>query len=103
MLSHLLAVLPHQAAGAMSAIEDAEALALYLRGASSDAGSVHEALMWVFRVRLKRASECQALSRANNILHVRTGADMGDDVARMWRYSGAERWAAERPDMVLDA
>jgi 2-polyprenyl-6-methoxyphenol hydroxylase-like FAD-dependent oxidoreductase len=95
-------VLPHQAAGAMSAIEDAEAIAAYLRGSTADAKSVHDALTQVFRVRFKRTAECQALSRAHNILHLRTGADLSSKILEMWVYSGAERWAAERPDMVLD-
>jgi hypothetical protein len=87
----------------MSAIEDAEALSVYLRHATADAGSVHAALMQTFRVRFKRASECQRLSHANSILHERPGGpDNGRDVLRIWGYGGAERWAAERPEMILN-
>jgi 2-polyprenyl-6-methoxyphenol hydroxylase-like FAD-dependent oxidoreductase len=97
-----MAVLPHQAAGAMSAIEDAEALSVYLRHATSDASSVHAALMQMFRVRFKRASQCQELSRVNNILNVEPNANKGDMTLRLWTYPGAEQWAAEHREMVLD-
>lgn len=91
------AVLTHQAQGANQAIEDAEAVAAFLRHA--DAGTVPEALRRTFRVRYKRASRAQALSRAANLLN---GGQKGNySMSASWDYHGAERWEKEHPDDVL--
>jgi 2-polyprenyl-6-methoxyphenol hydroxylase-like FAD-dependent oxidoreductase len=93
-------VLPHRAAGAVSAIEDAEALSVFLRGAIPD--SVHDALQRVFRVRYKRVSEIQAGSRADGLLSP-PDPHAGEVMMRLWDYPGAQRWMDERPEMVLEA
>jgi 2-polyprenyl-6-methoxyphenol hydroxylase-like FAD-dependent oxidoreductase len=92
-------VLPHQAAGSVSAIEDAEALSVFLRGAAPE--SVHAALQQVFRVRYKRVSEIQAASRAGG-LRAPPDPKSGEALMRLWIYPGAQRWADERPDMMHD-
>jgi 2-polyprenyl-6-methoxyphenol hydroxylase-like FAD-dependent oxidoreductase len=92
------AMLPHQGAGAMSAIEDAEALAFALRGVP--AAGVHAALQRAFRLRYKRASDCQAASRAE-CLFAPPNPQGGTQMFERWCYPGAERWEAERPDMIL--
>lgn len=86
----------------MSAIEDAEALSVFLRKASLGHGSTQDALDRTFRVRYKRASLCQTRSRAWSIASVRkAGKKPTDDVFELWMYPGAERWEVEHPDMVL--
>jgi 2-polyprenyl-6-methoxyphenol hydroxylase-like FAD-dependent oxidoreductase len=87
------AVPPHQAAGALSAIEDAEALGAFLRGV--DRNGVHNALRRVFRVRYRRTSEIQAASRRESL----TGTPGGQ--LETYDYVGAEKWEREKPDMVL--
>jgi salicylate hydroxylase len=90
-------VLPHQAGGALSGIEDAEGLGTFLRGVTRD--GVHNALQRVFRLRFKRASRYQLLSRVEGI---KKGAPpTHEEVVRAWDYPGAARWEVERPDMVL--
>jgi 2-polyprenyl-6-methoxyphenol hydroxylase-like FAD-dependent oxidoreductase len=102
-LIKMVLVLPHRAAGAMSAIEDAEALSVFLRHVTPGSPtSVHNALLQAYRVRYKRASMCQLASRAEGI-NSEQKPDSGEEILRIWTYPGAERWAAERPDMVLDA
>lgn len=97
-------VLPHQASGAMSAIEDAEALSIFLRAVapSSDTKAINEALQHVFRVRYKRASLCQTRSRAMGLLaSEKIGKQSSDELFELWMYPGATQWEVERPDMVL--
>jgi 2-polyprenyl-6-methoxyphenol hydroxylase-like FAD-dependent oxidoreductase len=93
-------VLPHQAAGALSSIEDAEALAVTLRSATRE--TVHECLQRAFRIRFKRASACQLNSRREGILSP-PNSQATEDLFALWDYPGAERWEVERPDMVLSA
>jgi salicylate hydroxylase len=95
-----ISVLPHQAAGAISAIEDAEALYITLRTATRD--TVHECLQRAFRIRFKRTAECQAASRREGIL-APPNPQGGEDIFMLWDYPGAERWEAERSDMILPA
>jgi salicylate hydroxylase len=95
-----LLVLPHVAAGAMSAIEDAEALSAFLRGVAPE--GVHDALMRTFRVRYKRASECQSGSRKEGLFSA-PNPNTKEDALRRWDYPGAEKWEKERSDMILDA
>jgi hypothetical protein len=85
----------------MSAIEDAEALSVILPNTPTDATSVNKALNRVFRVRYKRASLCQAESRANG-LSAQPGSESTSPL-NLWMYPGAARWELERPDMVLPA
>jgi 2-polyprenyl-6-methoxyphenol hydroxylase-like FAD-dependent oxidoreductase len=92
-------VLPHVAAGAMSAIEDAEAISFYLRGANRD--TVHDALLQAFRARYKRASWAQAKSRADGLL-VAAPRNSAEDLMELWTYPGAEQWVMQRPDMIMD-
>lgn len=92
-------MLPHQGAGAMCAIEDAEALAVHLCGAGRV--GVPTALERVFRLRYKRCMEAQAASRAEG-LGAKARPDAGRQLFERWQYPGAERWALERPDMVLN-
>jgi 2-polyprenyl-6-methoxyphenol hydroxylase-like FAD-dependent oxidoreductase len=82
----------------MCAIEDAEALAFVLR--SSSVADVHAALLRAFRLRYKRASECQAASRAEG-LGAPPNPNSGKEAFARWMYPGAERWEVERPDMVV--
>jgi 2-polyprenyl-6-methoxyphenol hydroxylase-like FAD-dependent oxidoreductase len=89
-------VLPHQASGALCAIEDAEALGAFLRGAAR--ADVPAALQRVFRARFRRASEFQKNSRATGLYSASTGAD---GLVAQWEYAGAEAWESERPEMVL--
>jgi 2-polyprenyl-6-methoxyphenol hydroxylase-like FAD-dependent oxidoreductase len=89
-------VLPHQASGALSAIEDAEALGAFLRGATR--ADVPAALQRVFRARFRRASVFQQNSRANGLYSASAGAD---GLFAQWEYTGAEAWERERPEMVL--
>lgn len=84
----------------MSAIEDAEALAVFLRDTPSELNAVSEALQHVYRVRFKRVTKCQALSRKAG-LRGDSNINMPVELMELWTYYGAERWAAERPDMVL--
>lgn len=99
---HPSVVLPYQAAGAMSALEDAEALATCLRDITvgSDPKSINDALQRVFRLRYKRASECQLRSRAVG-LGLPPSKTATEDLFDLWTYPGAEKWEVERPDMVL--
>jgi 2-polyprenyl-6-methoxyphenol hydroxylase-like FAD-dependent oxidoreductase len=90
-------VLPYQAAGALSAIEDAEALYITLRDANR--ATVHESLQRAFRIRHKRASSCQAASRREG-LTAPPNPHAVRDVSALWDYIGAERWEAERPEML---
>jgi 2-polyprenyl-6-methoxyphenol hydroxylase-like FAD-dependent oxidoreductase len=92
-------VLPHKAGGALSAIEDAEALSAFLLNTAPDA--VHAALQQVFRVRYKRASEIQAESRADGI-DAPPRPQSEAQFVRMWSYGGAWKWMEERPEMVLE-
>jgi salicylate hydroxylase len=96
------AVLPHRAGGAASAIEDAEALGVFLRGVGR--AGVSAALQRVYRVRAARAADFQAKSRADGL----RGGDKlaggrGGDVFAMWMYPGAERWEAEHPELSAEA
>jgi 2-polyprenyl-6-methoxyphenol hydroxylase-like FAD-dependent oxidoreductase len=91
-------VLPHQAAGALAAIEDAEALYLTLRDATR--ATAHDCLQRAFRIRYKRASECQSVSRRLGILSPPDPHAMLN-MFKTWDYPGAERWEIDRPDMVL--
>jgi 2-polyprenyl-6-methoxyphenol hydroxylase-like FAD-dependent oxidoreductase len=94
-------VLPHQAGGAMSAIEDAEALGVFLRDASPKARSVTvtETLQRVFRVRLRRASQIQYDSHAEGIQAA--APPTPDKLLQIWNYKGAVKWAEEHPERVL--
>jgi 2-polyprenyl-6-methoxyphenol hydroxylase-like FAD-dependent oxidoreductase len=76
-------MLPHRAGGALSAIEDAEALG-------------------VFCARASRTREFQAKSRADGLRSRDTlnGARSGD-LFEMWVYAGVERWVEEHPELVL--
>lgn len=86
----------------MSAIEDAEALSVYLRKASLGQISVQDAIDHTFRVRYKRASLCQTRSRAWSMAAVhKAGKEPTDNIFELWIYPGAERWEVEHPDMVL--
>jgi 2-polyprenyl-6-methoxyphenol hydroxylase-like FAD-dependent oxidoreductase len=86
----------------MSAIEDAEALSAYLRKATSDPASIHEALDHVFRVRHKRASSCQSRSRAAGLVASdNIGKQSPDELFALWIYPGAEKYEAEHPEMVI--
>jgi 2-polyprenyl-6-methoxyphenol hydroxylase-like FAD-dependent oxidoreductase len=91
-------VLPHRAAGANSAIEDAEALGHYLRSVSGSAPHVHTALQHVMRVRFRRASRFQALSHDEGL---QGGEKHSRSIVQEGSYPGAARWEIERPDMVL--
>jgi salicylate hydroxylase len=96
------AVLPHRAGGALSAIEDGEALGVFLRGV--DRAGVSAALHRVHRVRAARAADFQAKSRADGL----RGGDKiagtrGGDLFAMWMYPGAERWEAEHPELSAEA
>jgi 2-polyprenyl-6-methoxyphenol hydroxylase-like FAD-dependent oxidoreductase len=90
-------VLPHQGAGATSAIEDAEALAFTLRDAT--AMSVPSALLRTFAIRSKRAIKFQTASRARG-LHGKLDTEDGAKALEGWIYPGAQKWAEEHPDMV---
>jgi 2-polyprenyl-6-methoxyphenol hydroxylase-like FAD-dependent oxidoreductase len=92
------AVLPHQAGGALSSIEDAEALGAFLRGATPD--NVHAALQRVFRVRFKRTAQYQLKSRAEG-LRAEGPPPSHLQQIQFWDYPGAVRWESERRDMVL--
>jgi 2-polyprenyl-6-methoxyphenol hydroxylase-like FAD-dependent oxidoreductase len=93
-------VLPHQAAGALSALEDAEALGTFLRGTTR--AMVPMALRRVFRTRLRRVSGLQAQSRAQSTRNMKIGdANGAATIRERWEYPGAEAWERERPDMVL--
>lgn len=83
----------------MSAIEDAEALSFFLRGVTAD--KAHDALLKVYRLRYKRTSMCQAMSRDYGV-HAKPNKTRGEEILRLWLYPGAESWATQRPDMVLD-
>jgi hypothetical protein len=93
----LFLVLPHQAGGAMTAIEDAEALGFFLRDAT--AASVTDALTRVFRVRFKRASQVQYDSHVEGIQAA--APPTPDKLLQIWNYKGAYKWEEEHPDMVL--
>lgn len=88
-------VLPHQAGGALSAIEDAEALGAFLRNVAPH--GVHEALQRVFRVRFKRTAEFQLKSRFSK----QAPPAPIEEQLHFWNYSDAARWEFERSDMVL--
>lgn len=99
-----LLVLPHQASGAMSAIEDAEALSMYLREVTptSNPKAVNHALQHAFRVRYKRASFCQTRSRAMGLLAWdKNNKQSSDELFELWMYPGAAQWEVARPDMIL--
>jgi 2-polyprenyl-6-methoxyphenol hydroxylase-like FAD-dependent oxidoreductase len=93
-------VLPHQAAGAISAIEDAEALHFTLRDATR--ATAHDCLQRTFRIRYKRASNFQFISRREGILSPPNPRAM-EAVYTLWDYPGAEVWESSRPDMVIPA
>lgn len=105
-------MLPHQGQGASGAIEDAEALAHYLRGVKPK--DVNTALRNVFDTRYKRVSYIQQLSRASGLGEMRRQnlaknglAELPETLNPMqfsafcWEYYGAERWAKDHPDWVL--
>lgn len=105
-------MLPHQGQGASGAIEDAEALAHYLRGVKPK--DVNTALRNVFATRYKRVSYIQQLSRASGLGEMRRQnlaknglAELPETLNPMqfsafcWEYYGAERWAKDYPDWVL--
>jgi 2-polyprenyl-6-methoxyphenol hydroxylase-like FAD-dependent oxidoreductase len=105
-------VLPHQGQGASGAIEDAEALAHYLRGVSPK--GVNDALRRVFETRYKRVSYIQQLSRAGGLGEMRKQTLAKQGLAELpetlnpmqfsafcWEYYGAGRWEKEHPDWVL--
>jgi 2-polyprenyl-6-methoxyphenol hydroxylase-like FAD-dependent oxidoreductase len=93
-------VLPHQGAGALSALEDAEALGTFLRGTTR--ATAPTALRRVFRARLRRVSGFQAQSRAQSLRNMKIGEAYGVATIReRWEYPGAEAWERERPEMVL--
>jgi 2-polyprenyl-6-methoxyphenol hydroxylase-like FAD-dependent oxidoreductase len=96
-------VLPHQAGGAMSAIEDAEALGVFLRDTSpkpeSESITVTEALQRVFRVRFRRASQVQHDSHVEGIQAA--APPTPDKLLQIWNYKGAVKWAEEHPELVL--
>jgi 2-polyprenyl-6-methoxyphenol hydroxylase-like FAD-dependent oxidoreductase len=93
-------MLPHRAGGALSAIEDAEALGVFL--ARADRASAPAALRRVFCARASRTREFQAKSRADGLRSRDTlqGARSGD-LFEMWVYPGVERWVEEHPELVL--
>jgi 2-polyprenyl-6-methoxyphenol hydroxylase-like FAD-dependent oxidoreductase len=93
-------MLPHRAGGALSAIEDAEAVGVFL--ARTDRMSVPAALRRVFCTRASRTREFQEKSRADGLRSRDTlqGA-RGGDLFEMWMYPGVERWVEEHPEMVL--
>jgi 2-polyprenyl-6-methoxyphenol hydroxylase-like FAD-dependent oxidoreductase len=90
-------VLPHQAGGAISGIEDAEALGACLSGISRD--GVNPALQKAFRIRFKRAARFQLLSHDDGIKTKRQPTIK--DQMWSWDYTGARRWEAEQPSWVL--
>jgi 2-polyprenyl-6-methoxyphenol hydroxylase-like FAD-dependent oxidoreductase len=92
-------VATHQAGGAMTAIEDAEALGAFLRGV--DRAGVHAALRRVFRVRFRRASAVQAASRRDSLVGKPVPDEEAGNGFQMWDYVSAEQWEREQPDMVL--
>jgi 2-polyprenyl-6-methoxyphenol hydroxylase-like FAD-dependent oxidoreductase len=98
LINHL--VLPYGAAGALTAIEDAEALYVTLRDATR--ATVHDCLQRAFRIRYKRASACQADSRSQGLQSPPFPHAM-KNLYSLWDYPRAERWEVERPDMVLPA
>lgn len=96
-------MLPHQGAGANTAIEDAEALSAYLfdvsQGSVSDSADIQKALDHVFRVRFRRATRWQMMSRRSGLRSKET-APSGPP---QWEkpYPGAVEWEKTRPEMVL--
>jgi salicylate hydroxylase len=105
----MLAVLPHQGQGASAAIEDAEALGHFLRGANRADAS--QRLRDVFNVRYKRVSYIQGISRTSGLGEMRKSrlAKSGalpetlnplQFSAFCWNYFGAARWAEEHSDWV---
>jgi salicylate hydroxylase len=91
-------VLPHQAGGALSAIEDAEALGQFLSGTTRN--TVHEDLLHVFRVRFKRTAQFQLRSRTDGLYKAAPPVPHAEQMRR-WDYIGAARWESEHADMVL--
>lgn len=106
-------MLPHQGQGASGAIEDAEALAHYLRSVKSPK-DVNKALRKVFETRYKRVSYIQQLSRASGLGEMRRQnlaknglQELPETLNPMqfsafcWEYYGAERWEKEHPTWIL--
>lgn len=125
-----LAVLPHQGQGASQALEDAEALGVFL--ATATAETAPQALKDVFRVRYKRATQAQEYSRTSGMGEMRRkqlglseeqqvpqlnamqfrgfmfgGSDglhaCGAKLINVTGYFGAERWEKEHPEYILSA
>lgn len=92
------AMVPHQGQGGSQAIEDAEALQVYLENLTSvaDRDRVPKALQDVFNVRIARASKIQAHSR-NQALPPKedTGLDAMGFAKYNFGYFGARAWAAK--------
>jgi salicylate hydroxylase len=93
--------------GAAQAVEDAEALGAFLSSVFTRE-DVPSALHHIFRVRYRRASRMQVLSRAGGLSkrEYKEGAAMSTadairEVAANWGYSGAEKWELEKPREVL--
>jgi 2-polyprenyl-6-methoxyphenol hydroxylase-like FAD-dependent oxidoreductase len=78
-------VLPYHAPGALSSIEDAEALHVTLHNGTRE--NVHECLQRAFRIRYRRASECQLASHQEIIL---VALNL-KNIPELWNYPRAER------------
>ncbi|WWC64322.1 uncharacterized protein I303_106932 [Kwoniella dejecticola CBS 10117] len=106
-------MLPHQGQGASQAIEDAEAVQAYLSNAAAD--DVHEALEKIYKVRIKRATYIQQISRGSGLGNMRKvyRAKLGqveEDDAPLnpgqyrdfsWNYFGALDWEKTHPEWVM--
>ncbi|WOO78221.1 3-hydroxybenzoate 6-hydroxylase 1 [Vanrija pseudolonga] len=108
------ACLPYQGQGASQAVEDAEALATYLRGVGPE--GVHDALIKVFKVRYKRATYAQEISRKTGlykhkgdepeppykVLDPNEPIDKAGILAFFWDYHGAADWVKRKPEWILE-
>ena len=103
-------VLPHQGQGASQAIEDAEALGALLQTVKRD--GVPRALERCFKIRYKRATFSQQISRSTGLGEMRrkyVGKDVQDDAPVnpaqfrdfSWNYFGALDWEKQHADWVL--
>jgi salicylate hydroxylase len=101
-------VLPHQGQGASQALEDAEALAAFLKDVPPS--GVTAALERVYKARYVRATETQRISRFVGLGPKSIAAGKAQDAKGIdamqfrdfnWKYYGAERWEKEHPEHVL--